>query len=82
LIDYKRENGYIDGLAISDTDGNVMDSRSINDMLHECLEDVLDTHPDLFPPGIQTKDDIQEKYQAFHSYCHNVLGVYCIYIPA
>jgi hypothetical protein len=68
LMDHKRENGYIDGPAISGTDGKVMDSRAIDDMLHECLEDVFDTHQDLFPAGIPTKDDIREKYQAFRSY--------------
>jgi hypothetical protein len=68
LIDYKQSRGNIDGPAILDLDGKVMCTRVIDDMLHECLEDILDTLPDMFPPGIHTKEDIHEKYMAFRSY--------------
>jgi hypothetical protein len=68
LMDQKKNIGLIDGPAISDHEGKVMDTRTIDDMLHKCLEDLLEAQPDLFPQGINSKDDIREKYQAFRSY--------------
>jgi hypothetical protein len=63
LINAAKEKHWLnDGPAISDHEGKVTDTRTIDDMLHKCLEGLLEAQPYLFPQGINSKDGIEEKY--------------------
>jgi hypothetical protein len=39
----------------------------MNDALLEVLEDIFDNHRDLFPPTINTRESLCQKYQAFRT---------------
>jgi hypothetical protein len=62
-----QEEGRFDGPAVSNAAGFVLKSSEIDDMFHNTLIRVLAVLPDLFPPYIQTPEDIKAKIQSFRS---------------
>jgi hypothetical protein len=62
-----QKEGRLDGPAVSNTAGFVLTSSEIDDMFHNALIRVLEVLPDLFPPDIQTPEDIKAKIQSFRS---------------
>jgi hypothetical protein len=68
LIAHKAALGFTDGPAISDLRGRVLSCSSIDDSLHEVLEDIWESTPELFPNNIIRKEDIRTSYQAFRSF--------------
>jgi hypothetical protein len=62
-----QEEGRFDVPAVSNAAGFVLTSSEIDDMFHNALIRVLAVLPDLFPPDIQTPEDIKAKIQSFRS---------------
>jgi hypothetical protein len=62
-----QEEGRFDGPAVSNAEGCVLTSSEIDDMFHNALIRVLAVLPNLFPPDIQTPEDIKAKIQSFRS---------------
>jgi len=67
LMEEKRKRGFVIGPAIYDCKGNVLNSATINDMLHELLIEIFENEQKLFPANILTKETILDKYQCFRS---------------
>ena len=63
----KETQGFVDGPAISDVNGNAYLSCNINDLLHEVLEDLHVAARELFPPDVEL-EDLRKSYQAFRTF--------------
>lgn len=68
LIANKTILGIVDGPAISDTRGFVMDPSDIDEMFHEVLLEILQKYPNLFPPDIVDEESVKQGYQCFRSF--------------
>jgi hypothetical protein len=68
LIGLKKNQGRISGPAISDTSGVIFASRTMDDALHEVLEDLFVTNRSLFPATIEDVEQVLERYQLFRSF--------------
>jgi hypothetical protein len=68
LREHKATLGYRDGPAISDRRGKVLSCASIDDSLHELLDEIWDSTPELFPAVVSKKEDLMTTYQAFRSF--------------
>jgi hypothetical protein len=60
--------GYTNVLAISNILGKGYLMRDMTDSLLQVLEDLFDSEWSLFPPDINSKEDVRAWYQAFRSY--------------
>jgi hypothetical protein len=69
LLDFKRSIGQVIGPAISDIKGKIYSSRSLNDAFLEILEDLFETHRELFPRSIEDKDTLRKRIQANRTFC-------------
>jgi hypothetical protein len=67
LLDFKACKGFTTGPAISNLQGRVFEPRAMNDALLKVLEDIFESHRDLFPPTITTRESLCQKYQAFRT---------------
>jgi len=67
LMDLKKTQGFVDGPAISEMNGNAYLSRDIDDLLHEVLEDLHVSARILFPPDVDL-EDLRKSYQAFRTF--------------
>jgi hypothetical protein len=67
LMDLKKDQGLVDGPAISDVNGNAYLSRDIDDLLHEVLEDLHTSKRALFPPDVDL-EDLQKSYKVFRTF--------------
>jgi hypothetical protein len=61
--------GLIDGPAISDMNGHVLSHRVLNDSPLEVLEEVFNSHRELFPPLIPDKETMQQRVQVYRTLC-------------
>jgi hypothetical protein len=68
LLCLKEKQGLIDGPAISDAKGRVLNSLTIDQGMHEVLEDLYITDKGLFGPSITEKEDISISFHAFRSF--------------
>jgi hypothetical protein len=68
LIRLKTKQGLTTGPAISDDKGRVLTSSTIDQGMHEVLEDLFILQRDLFPLPINSRDDIVGNYHAFRSF--------------
>jgi hypothetical protein len=68
LVKLKESQGRLSGPAISDEAGVIFSSRAMDDALHEVLEDLFETKRTLFPPTIESVDELQKRYQVFRSF--------------
>jgi hypothetical protein len=68
LVQLKERQGLTEGPAISDEKGRVLTSSTIDQAMHEVLEDLVVQHQDLFPSSIISRDDIESTYHAFRSF--------------
>jgi hypothetical protein len=64
---HKQQEGYVNGPAISDAEGNVLTTSQLDTQLIEILEDIFVEKRSLFPPSISTKDDIGTSYMVYRS---------------
>jgi hypothetical protein len=67
LMDFKRARGHVSGPAISDINGRVFSHRVMNDALLEVLEELFDSHRELFPPSISSKEILRQRVQVFRT---------------
>lgn len=68
LIANKEMLGIIDGPAISDTKGFVLDPSDIDEMFHELLIEIFQERKDIFPPDIEEESQIKENFQCFRTF--------------
>jgi hypothetical protein len=68
LMGLKSRMGFVDGPAISDSQGQAHSTRDMSDSLFEILDELYDSHRHLFPEDISTKDMLRERYQAFRTF--------------
>lgn len=68
LIHSKELLGVIDGPAISDEKGFVLQPSEIDEMLHSLLMEIYKENKDLFPPEISKEADIKDNYQCFRTF--------------
>jgi hypothetical protein len=69
LIEFKRTRGCVDGPAILDLAGNVFSHCALNDSLLEVLEELFDSHCELFPPSISDKEVLRTRVQVYRTLC-------------
>jgi hypothetical protein len=67
LMDFKRAQGFIDGPAISDLRGNILSHRSLNEGVLELLEELFETHQELFPASIVDKEVLRKRVQVYQT---------------
>jgi hypothetical protein len=67
LLEFKRARGQITGPAISDINGRVFSHRVMNDALLEILEELFDSHRELFPPSISSKEILRQRVQVYRT---------------
>ena len=65
LIEFKRARGHTNGPAISDLSGSVLSHRAMNDSLLELLEELFETHRELFPVSIPDKETMRLRIQVY-----------------
>jgi hypothetical protein len=68
LLDFKKSIGHVTGPAISDMKGKIYSSRSLNDAFLEILEDLFETHRELFPSSIEDKETLRKRIQAYRTF--------------
>jgi hypothetical protein len=68
LVRVKALQGLVDGPAISDERGRVLNSSTIDQGMHEVLEEVFLSRRELFPSTITDREDIVANYHAFRSF--------------
>lgn len=67
LLNQMTELGHKDGPAIADINGNVRSCAQLDNLLFETLEEIYEDHPYMFPPSVQSKEDIPNCYSVFRS---------------
>jgi hypothetical protein len=68
LMEFKRSRGLLDGPAISDLSGHVLSHRALNDLLLVVLEELFDSHRELFPPSITDRETrLRQRVQVYHT---------------
>jgi hypothetical protein len=68
LKELKLKQGFMGGPAISDQKGRVLNSSTIDQGMHEVLEELFMSHHYLFPTTITSKEDLSSHYHAFRSF--------------
>jgi hypothetical protein len=68
LMIVKEKQGLTNGPAISDEQGRVLNASSIDQSMHEVLEELFMQQRDIFSSSIKSKEDIAENYHAFRSF--------------
>jgi hypothetical protein len=66
-MEFKRNQGHTNGLAISDPGRRVLSHRALNDLLLEVLKDFFDTQRELFPAAILDKETLQKRVQVYRT---------------
>jgi hypothetical protein len=67
LMEFKQAPGHVSGPAISDINGRVFLQRVMNDALLEVLEELFESHRELFPPSISSKEILRQRVQVFRT---------------
>jgi hypothetical protein len=64
LISFKKDQGHVDGPAISDVNGRVLSHQALNESLLEVLED---TRREMFLASIPDKEMLQQRVQIYQT---------------
>jgi hypothetical protein len=67
LMASKASQGFTTGPAISDLRGRILSHRSLNDSLMEILEELFETHRELFPVSITEKEMLRKRVQVYRT---------------
>jgi hypothetical protein len=67
LMTFKASQGLRTGPAILDLRGHILSHRSLNDSLLETLEDLFDSHRELFPASITDKEMLRKRVQVYRT---------------
>ena len=62
IIDEKEKLGQFRGPMISDKKGYLYNLSDMDELMHELLEELLSEDESLFPPDIQTRENLYESY--------------------
>ena len=65
LMKEKEELGFVDGPAIANSNGVLLSTNKIDQMLQELLEELYLEDPSLFPPDIKSTADVVGSYHCF-----------------
>jgi len=68
LLNEKARLGFTIGPAISDANGKLYSSKSIDDMLHEALTNIFHNNASLFPIQVDKEEKIYTSYQCFRTF--------------
>jgi hypothetical protein len=68
LLDSKRSIGQVIGPAVLDLKGKIYSSRSLNDVFLEILDNLFDTHRELFSASIEDKEKLRKQVQAYRTF--------------
>jgi hypothetical protein len=66
----KAAQGFTTRPAISDLRGRILSHRSLNDSLLEILEELFETHGELFPVSISEKEMLRKRVQVYRTLRH------------
>lgn len=64
----KKKLGFVDGPLISDTQGFLWSSRTVDDMMHEILLDLFTSDRDLFPLSIKSNEELIKSYHCYRTF--------------
>jgi len=67
-ISMKAQSNYTSGPAISDIEGKVLSAKIVDDVLHEELTNIFNDNSQLFPPSIDSAENIPSNYQCFRTF--------------
>jgi hypothetical protein len=70
LMTFKASQGFTTGPAISDLCGRILSHQSLNNLLLEILEDLFDSHRELFLASITDKETLRKKVQVYKTLRH------------
>ena len=68
LIQIKKEEGQVQGPAISDHQGYLVSTQTLDKYLHEVLMELYEEHVSLFPPTIQSVEEIVPQYHCYRTF--------------
>ena len=68
LLDLKEKEGNMNGPAISDSKGFLLQARELDQQLHDLLMDIHERDPSLFPPSISSLEDVLENYRCYRTW--------------
>lgn len=68
LLRLKQHQKLTQGPAVSDEQGVALSSRDVDGFLHDVLEVLFETAREMFPPNVESLEDVQKNYQAFRSF--------------
>jgi hypothetical protein len=67
LIALKKDQGHVDGPAISDVNGRVLSHQALTESLLEVLEELLNTRRELFLASILDKEILRQRVQIYQT---------------
>ena len=67
LLESKLKHGLVEGPAISNDKGLLLPTKDMDICLHELLVELYSSRPDMFPPTINSAEEIVENYKCFRS---------------
>jgi hypothetical protein len=67
LMTFKASQGFTTGPAISDLRGRILSHRSLNDSLLEILEDLFESHREIFPASISDRETLRKRVQVYRT---------------
>ena len=67
LLEEKEVLGFINGPVIADSNGLLLSTNDIDQMLQEILEELYQEDPSIFPPDIKNTADVIGSYHCFCS---------------
>jgi hypothetical protein len=67
LMTFKSSQGLRTGPAISNLRGRILSHRSLNDSLLEILEELFDSHRELFPASITERETLRKRVQVYRT---------------
>jgi hypothetical protein len=69
LMTFKANQGFTAGPAILDLRGRILSHRSLNDSLLKILEDLFESHRELFPASITDRETLRKRVQVYRTLC-------------
>ena len=64
----KKKKNLVTGPAISDTKGFLLATRDLNTLLYEILLEIHEESSNMFPPTIESADDIIDNYKVYRTF--------------
>ena len=68
FLDLKRKEGFTDGPAIANREGQMYRTKDLDDMLHKILLELFEDQRELFPVDINTEELVLKNYQCYRTF--------------